>query len=121
MKRFILSVYLTLLCVCGTSQTAIRWDLEKQIDKTSSVNTYKTAAPCVPGTSNLSCNSSAGFNITATGFVGNNPTSGSGGCNPCCYAGADLDCDGLQDVPFSVENSKWFVYCNNTTAAITIT
>lgn len=75
---------------------------------------------CPPGTTALSCNNPVSFNITASGYVGDNPTAGDGGCNPCCYAGADLDCDGLQDVPFSVENSKWYRYCNSTGAPMTL-
>lgn len=94
---------------------------EVRIDELTSVPTNKIEMPCTPSTSNISCNATSSFNITASGYVGNNPTAGDNGCNPCCYAGADLDCDGLQDVPFSVENSKWFKYCNTTAAAITIT
>lgn len=93
---------------------------EKRMDGSTSPLVYKTEA-CTPSTSNISCGATSSFNITATGYVGVNPTAGDGGCNPCCYAGADLDCDGLQDVPFSVENSKWYKYCNTTAAAITIT
>jgi hypothetical protein len=83
--------------------------------------TNKVEAPCTPSTSNIGCNATSSFNITASGYVGGNPTTGGTGCNPCCYTGADLDCDGSQDVSFSVENSKWYVYCNSTSAAITIT
>lgn len=76
---------------------------------------------CPPSITSISCNTPTTFNITASGYVGSNPTSGQSGCNPCCYSGADLDCDGVQDVPFSVENSKWYQYCNTTGSSITIT
>jgi gliding motility-associated-like protein len=74
-----------------------------------------------PTATSLSCGSSVTLNLDASGFAGGNPTSGDAGCNPCCYAGADLDGDGLQDVPFSVENSEWYQYCNSTGAAVTVT
>lgn len=96
----------------------IFWKEEHKLNGT--VITYKTANACSPNTTNISCNGTSSFNLGNTGFVGNNPTQGDNGCNPCCYSGADLDCDGLQDVPFSVENSKWYVYCNNTTSPITV-
>lgn len=73
-----------------------------------------------PNPSSLSCSSPVSFNITASGYMGNNPTAGDAGCNPCCYAGADLDCDGLQDVPYSVENSKWYKFCNTTGSTIVV-
>ncbi|MCE3279507.1 MAG: hypothetical protein K0S44_1698 [Bacteroidetes bacterium] len=74
-----------------------------------------------PSATSLSCGSPVTINLDASGFAGSNPTSGDGGCNPCCYAGADLDGDGLQDVPFSVENSEWYQYCNSTGSAVTVT
>jgi hypothetical protein len=114
---------IVLLIACAGSLSGIKaqYKQELKIDQLpASVLTYKTNA-CTPSTSNISCNATSSFNISASGYVGNNPTAGDGGCNPCCYAGADLDCDGLQDVPFSVENSKWYKYCNTTAAAITIT
>jgi hypothetical protein len=86
------------------------------------VPAQKIAMPpgCGPSAGSIGCNASSTFNVS-TGYVGNNPTAGDNGCNPCCYAGSDLDCDGLQDVSFSVENSEWYQYCNSTSAAITIT
>ena len=73
-----------------------------------------------PGGTSLACGGSSTFNLDASGFMGGNPTAGDAGCNPCCYAGADLDGDGLQDVPFSVENSEWFQYCNSTGSPMTV-
>jgi hypothetical protein len=107
----------TLLC---TAQNTKTWPIERRLEMPGATSTYKSSAPCSPGTTNISCNSTSGFNLGSSGYVGSNPTAGDSGCNPCCYSGADLDCDGLQDVPFSVENSKWYVYCNSTSAAITI-
>jgi gliding motility-associated-like protein len=73
-----------------------------------------------PNPTSLSCGTPVTINLDANGFAGSNPTSGDGGCNPCCYSGADLDGDGLQDVPFSVENSEWFQFCNTTSSAMTV-
>lgn len=116
MKKFIL-----ILVAAGTlNSLKAQYTQEIRMDQTGSLSVYKTEA-CTPSTSNISCGATSSFNITTSGYVGVNPTAGDGGCNPCCYAGADLDCDGLQDVPFSVENSKWYKYCNTTAAAITIT
>src|SRR5688572_6706796 len=73
-----------------------------------------------PAGTSLSCGNTETFNISASGYVGADPTSGDAGCNPCCYAGSDLDGDGLQDVSFSVENSQWFQFCNTSGASMTI-
>jgi hypothetical protein len=97
-----------------------QYQKELRLDELSTVPANKSSA-CSPNSSNIGCNATSSFNITTSGYVGNNPTAGDNGCNPCCYSGADLDCDGFQDVPFSVENSKWYQYCNTTGAAITIT
>jgi hypothetical protein len=62
--------------------------------------------PCMPpNPTSLTCGQVLGFNLDANGYVGGNLTSGNSGCNPCCYQGSDLDCDGVQDVSYSVENS----------------
>lgn len=74
-------------------------------------------AQCLPTATSLSCGNTTTFNLTSTGYVGAQPSSGATGCNPCCYPGSDLDCDGSQDVPFSVENSVWFKYCNSSGAS----
>ncbi|MES2836455.1 MAG: gliding motility-associated C-terminal domain-containing protein [Bacteroidota bacterium] len=72
----------------------------------------QTTAPCGVSTS---------ISLTANGFSGSNPTTAVGSCGQCCYAGSDLDGDGDQDVSFSVENSKWYKYCNpSASVAITI-
>jgi|GEM_PF-6793926 len=72
-----------------------------------------------PNPTSISCGGSATFNITNSGYVGGLPTS-NGSCGQCCYAGSDLDCDGGEDVSFSVENSKWYKYCNSTSLVATL-
>lgn len=68
----------------------------------------------------LNCGVSSGQSLSSNGFSGDDPTTATGSCGQCCYAGSDLDGDGDQDVSFSVENSKWYKYCNSTGSAITI-
>ncbi len=68
----------------------------------------------------LNCGVSSGQSLSSNGFSGDDPTTATGSCGQCCYAGSDLDGDGDQDVSFSVENSKWYKYCNSTGAPITI-
>lgn len=71
----------------------------------------QTAIPCPAG--------SVSTTLPNSGFSGDNPTTATGSCGQCCYAGSDLDGDGDQDVSYSVENSKWFKWCNTTGASIT--
>ncbi len=74
----------------------------------------------ISGTS-LSCGVSSSQQLTNSGFSGSNATSTTGSCGQCCYTGSDLDSDGDADVNFSVENSKWYKYCNPSgTTALTI-
>jgi gliding motility-associated-like protein len=80
----------------------------------------QASSMCAPSISSLSCSSPVTLNITASGYTGSLPTSGDAGCNPCCYSGSDVDCDGLQDMSFSVENSKWYSYCNTTASTIVV-
>jgi hypothetical protein len=111
-----------LLILCLISAISFSQVVEERMLDYKTVSAEKTAMPggCPPSAGSIGCNASSTFNVS-TGFVGNNPTGGDTGCNPCCYSGSDLDCDGLQDVSFSVENSEWYQYCNSTAAAITIT
>jgi subtilisin-like proprotein convertase family protein len=70
----------------------------------------QTAIPCPSG--------SVSTTLPNSGFSGDNPTTAAGSCGQCCYAGSDLDGDGDQDVTFSVENSKWFKWCNTSGATV---
>jgi hypothetical protein len=72
-----------------------------------------------PNPTSLACNGSSTFNINS-GYVGGDPTL-AGGCGQCCYTGSDLDCDGEEEVSFSVENSEWYKYCNSTSSTVNIT
>lgn len=71
----------------------------------------QTAIPCPTG--------SVTTTLPNSGFSGDNPTTATGSCGQCCYAGSDLDGDGDQDVSYSVENSKWFKWCNTSGATVT--
>ena len=71
----------------------------------------QTVIPCPTG--------SVSTTLPNSGFSGDNPTTATGSCGQCCYAGSDLDGDGDQDVSYSVENSKWFKWCNTSGAAVT--
>ncbi|MCE3294954.1 MAG: domain containing protein [Crocinitomicaceae bacterium] len=71
----------------------------------------QTVIPCPTG--------SIGSTLPNSGFSGDNPTTATGSCGQCCYAGSDLDGDGDQDVSFSVENSRWFKWCNTSGATVT--
>ncbi len=74
----------------------------------------------LPNPTAVTCNVPFQFNLD-NGFVGCDPTTAAGSCGQCCFAGSDLDCDGEQDVSFSVENSEWFEWCNPTGAPLTVT
>lgn len=70
----------------------------------------------------ISCpGGSVSTTLPSNGFSGDDPTSSTGSCGQCCYAGSDLDGDGDQDVTFSVENSKWFKFCNSGSTTLTQT
>lgn len=73
----------------------------------------QTNIPCPSGTVSTT--------LPASGFSGDDPTTATGSCGQCCYAGSDLDGDGDQDVSFSVENSKWFKFCNSGATTLTQT
>ncbi|MCD6018587.1 MAG: hypothetical protein K0S53_1708 [Bacteroidetes bacterium] len=74
----------------------------------------------ISGTS-LNCGVSSSQALTNSGFDGNDATTTAGSCGQCCYAGADLDGDGDAEVTFSVENAKWYKYCNpSSTTPVTI-
>jgi hypothetical protein len=119
MKRYSILVTFCLLFGFGIAQVKEERMIGTQMSPSTSA--FKTMpGGCPPSASSIGCNATSSFNVT-TGFVGNAPTTGGTGCNPCCYAGSDLDCDGSQDVSFSVENSEWYQYCNSTSAAITVT
>ncbi len=75
---------------------------------------------CAGGGTNLSCNNAISDSNSNGTCLGSDPTGGNSGCNPCCYAGSDLDGDGDQDVSFSVENTNWYEYCNNTGGTFTV-
>lgn len=68
----------------------------------------------------IGCDETDAFSLGSNGFTGSDPTSATGSCGQCCYAGSDLDGDGDQDVSFSTENGVWYQYCNNTGASIDI-
>jgi hypothetical protein len=113
MKK-LLFVLLMFVSIFNYAQT------EKPLDSLQNL-TQREMLACPPSLITLSCNTPVNLNLNASGYVGSNPTSGQSGCNPCCYSGADLDCDGVQDVPFSVENSVWYQYCNTTGSSMVIT
>ncbi|MBI2258979.1 MAG: T9SS type A sorting domain-containing protein [Flavobacteriia bacterium] len=73
----------------------------------------QTTIPCPAGSVNTT--------LPGAGFSGDDPTTAAGSCGQCCYAGSDIDGDGDQDVSFSIENSKWFKYCNATASTLTQT
>lgn len=73
----------------------------------------QTTIPCPSGTVSTT--------LPSNGFSGDDPTTATGSCGQCCYAGSDLDGDGDQDVTFSVENSKWFKFCNSGASTLTQT
>ncbi|OFY82870.1 MAG: hypothetical protein A3F72_01930 [Bacteroidetes bacterium RIFCSPLOWO2_12_FULL_35_15] len=73
-----------------------------------------------PNPTTLPCGVSGSQSLTANGYTGSNATAATGSCGQCCYQGSDLDGDGDQEVSFSVENSKWYRYCNPSGTAITI-
>lgn len=73
----------------------------------------QTTIPCPSGTVSTT--------LPSNGFSGDDPTTATGSCGQCCYAGSDLDGDGDQDVTFSVENSKWFKFCNSGATTLTQT
>jgi gliding motility-associated-like protein len=80
-----------------------------------------TVAFAQPNPSSVSCGTLTGQSLSTNGFSGGNATSTAGSCGQCCYQGADLDGDGDADVNFSVENSKWYRYCNpSSTTPVTI-
>ena len=70
--------------------------------------------------SNINCGTPNNFSLGNSGFVGDNPTTAASSCGQCCFSGSDLDGDGDQDVSYSVENSRWFRYCNSGSTTITV-
>ncbi len=81
-------------------------------------NTSCNPEPSITDVTGADCGSPTIFNLDASGHVG-----GTGGgfgppacefalCPFACAAGADVDCDGVSDLSFSVENSIWFQWCN---------
>ena len=59
----------------------------------------------------LDCNTPDSFTLGAGGYTG---------CTATNASLNDFDCDGTADVGFSVENSVWFNYCNNSGSPLTI-
>ena len=115
MKNILFLLLLLIGNLSASSQSVILYDFGGH-----EADVMSTRA-CFPSTTSVTCNTPFTFNLVGGGYVGSNPTSGDAGCNPCCYAGSDLDCDGLQDVSFSVENSVWFTWCNPTGAPLSVT
>ncbi len=72
------------------------------------------------GGTSIGCGEIDAFSLGSNGTTGCDPSTATGSCGQCCYAGSDLDCDGDQDVSFSTENGTWYQYCNNTGATIDI-
>lgn len=64
---------------------------------------------CSGGT-NMNCGVSYSDNTGSGGCVGCDPTNNNNSIGLCCYAGADYDCNGTEDVTFSVENTQLFTY-----------
>ncbi len=62
-------------------------------------------------TTSIDCNLPDSFTLGAGGYTG---------CAATNASLNDFDCNGTGDVGFSVENSVWFDFCNNTGATITM-
>lgn len=126
MKNIYSGTLLLLICLSAFSQVYLNknsnpWQWVEAPGIPNQKPNQEQKLPCLPpNPTSLTCGSTVTFSLTASGYNGGDPTTAAGSCGQCCFGGSDLDCDGQQDVSFSVENSKWYKYCNNTGATQTI-